>query len=243
MHEQGLLSIFGSFTDAEESTDAIEVDGERADIPHLEEELLSSLASLSTSLLSQESLTANQSSAMMLGQLIAAADQGFHTIEGGIEAIQGRLEQTIMESGGVIAANTELKGLILEVSATSTDEVKKMRAVGVTLQSGTKDQEEVSVFARKSVTSGLGLLPTYLTLLPDECISAATREQLALLEEQRPRVQVVYWLNVQSDLQLSAAEFVQCIDSNESNQNNEKLAESFVRVWSPSKVDHAWKSE
>ena len=42
--------------------------------------------------------------------------------------------------------------------------------------------------------SGVGLLNTYLKLVPAEAVSAATKTALAELREKKPVVTVVYWL-------------------------------------------------
>ena len=53
---------------------------------------------------------------------------------------------------------------------------------------------EEDINSRRAVVSGVGLLNTYLKLVPAEAVSAATKTALAELREKKPVVTVVYWL-------------------------------------------------
>lgn len=55
-------------------------------------------------------------------------------------------------------------------------------------------ETEVDVSSRRAVVSGVGLLNTYLKLVPAEAVSTATKTALAELREKKPVVTVVYWL-------------------------------------------------
>lgn len=116
----------------------------------------------------------------------------------------------------------------------------------VTQKDAEDDEMEPNIiFCNKSVISGAGVLGTFLNLVPHEDVSAATRTQLSPLYEARPKIYVVYWLRGSADeVKLSGSDYVEVMHQLEEAARGpldcEGIAQSYVKVWSPSAKDPTW---
>lgn len=207
---------------------------------------------------SGQGLVAANCSAFSLANYIQTA-RGIFYPEGGPSALRKSLTRTIRSAGGCVLKNIALKEVLLEESAGKTV------CVGVSVSNAPENldktlknpdlnntEKEITIKAEKSVISGMGVLPTYLKIIPLELISNQTKEQLSVLTEARPTISVVYWFNGSIEsLGFSPAEYVELTEQpktvlsgvNEINLGLEGFAASYARVWSPSAKDPTWKEK
>ena len=117
-----------------------------------------------------------------------------------------------------------------------------IKAIGVRVNDSKQNSKSIDIIGEKSVVSGLGVLNTCTKLIPYEILSENTRITLSLLEEVRPKVYVVYWLKGSRDeLGLSSTDYVEVGNINTADRN--ALAESYVKIWSPSLKDAHWEKK
>lgn len=225
--------------------------------------VLESLAALGCTVGIEEALLASEGSAVAVANAIAVSESGRYVPVGGVTKIIESLTRSIMESDGMVLKNVEIKRMDIEEMLTTTAVAQhgKMpyKAVGVTIAgpnstaSTTTDDDsaEISIQASKSIVSGLGYLSTYTTLLPAECVSPDTRQQLDNLKESRPKLKVALWLQGQAEeLGLTSTDYFEignpvpvAVRSSEENEGKlaaEHLALSYIHVWSPSMQDQDW---
>lgn len=162
-----------------------------------------------------EALAPEQMSGLCLGTALAASETGRFVPAGGVGKVEEALVACIQSHGGAVYEKADVRGLLLDKSSAGYD------ATGVSVSVG---EQEVSVFASKAVVSGLGVLSTYLNLLPADALQAKDREQLAGLQEARPRMLCIFWIagSVQK-LGLSSVEYFEV-----------QPGGPLLRIWCPS---------
>jgi hypothetical protein len=217
---------------------------------------------LSSTVIARESLSSNQITSLALGTLLNASDNGRHIPVGGINAVEKSLMKTILEHGGNVYCLSEaysINGLEIEEvaqnSINSSEEGgrKEFRAVGVNIRSDSernqKKEDNCLLKARHSIISGLGVLGSYSTLIPLECIHEKTKQNLSSLKEIRPKLKICFWVNGSlEDVGISSIDYYETAKSvftpsgsgSTETDWKEKLANSFTHVWSPSAQDPTW---
>jgi hypothetical protein len=205
----------------------------------------------------------NQITSLALGTLLNASDNGRHIPMGGISAVEKSLMKTILEHGGKVYSLSEpysIKGLEIEEIAqnnnngvNSSEGRKEFRAVGVNILSDSernqKKEDNCLLKTRHSIISGLGVLGSYSTLIPLECIHEKTKQNLSSLKEMRPKLKICFWVNgSREDLGISSIDYYETAKSvftpsgsgSTETEWTEKVANSFTHVWSPSAQDPTW---
>lgn len=163
----------------------------------------------------QEPLCAADCSAYCLASAIFDAAQGQFYPPGGAVAVAQALCSTVEQAGGTVYSDVAVQQLVLE----EVPGTKSIRATGVTVcaassitdRSGSSEGSPITPLSitfqgSKSVVSGLGAIATFTKLVSPEAVTRSTQEALCTLREQRPVVQVVYWLRGE-DHGLSATSF------------------------------------
>lgn len=223
--------------------------------------MINALTALSATVGSQESCLKNTLSSLGLGGVINT-ETGVFVPRHGTSEMETALAKVIEEAGGRIFSNLRVKGVEIEekrkedVSTTGTSAESSYRAIGVTI-TDEEGKNECLLKAKGSVISAIGLLGSYATLVPSECVEETTREQLSLLQEKRPKVKVVLWLNGEAaDLGISSVNYYEVCTSTETaggltsvtgagkeHEMTEKLASSYAHIWSPSAQNPDWKEK
>lgn len=210
------------------------------------EDALSALCIAAT----EEAQLTTHSSALSVSLALALSESGAFVVEGGTARVCRSLCAVVRECGGVVLKDVRLRNVDFSLSGT------EYAATGVSLDVSPGDDAEaesatLSIAAKRSVVSGLGVLCSTLSLLPREAISAQTKEQLSSVRERRPHVKVVLWvrgsveeLQLQSTqhFEIAASRFSPSSDAaisfsaldEEMSRFEELLHASYVKVWSPS---------
>ncbi len=180
----------------------------------------------------EEMLPIEQLSASSFGLLINAVNTGKFHIFGGTGKLIEALTSTICSSGGSVVQNIRVKNMeFLEHQGNST-----LKATGVSVI--TEDGSLTYLHAHKSVVSGVGLLSTYLSLIPRQALSDSTIAKLSNLTEAKPHVKVVFWLNGTADeLSFQSTDY---FERSSKKSQSCLLSSQFLHIWSPSCQSIEW---
>eukprot|EP01036_Dinobryon_divergens_P029406 gene29405-38498_t len=215
----------------------------------VDSEVVSDLLAQLGTVSSGESLSAEESSAFNFADAILTAETGAFYPNGSFPALEQAFLQTIRAADGVVFQNVDLKELLFEEvgAASGASLERRVRVTGARVQ--VSPETEVDVSSRRAVVSGVGLLNTYLKLVPAEAVSTATKTALAELREKKPVVTVVYWLRDPAEaLGLSATDYVEVGSGVNKSPSLDTLVAgksksshtSWIKVWSPSAKDASW---
>lgn len=157
----------------------------------------------------------------LMNALVRSVD-GAYTVSGGFPALRRSLANTILATGGTVCLNASVSELIFNKDNSGV--------MGVRI--GTSS----ALTCTRGVISGAGILTTFAHLIPLSSSSpalTAARMKLKGLEEQRPKMAVVFWVSGNAkSLGLSSCEYVEVSIDEE--------AKGSFRVWSPSARDETW---
>lgn len=230
--------------------------------------VLDTLHALACSIGANEHLAAHELSSFALGYALQVIESGAFVPIGGVEAIVLALTETIRSSGGDVVTHVDtLKLDVSELSNSSSNQSSPSvtyKAHGVSISSSSMNAlaDEITITAKQSVVSGLGVLGTYFGLA-SEIISDDTKEQLSSLQETSPRVKVVFWLQDSAvSLGVTSTSFYQVttvvpttVKQTDGGENARRLNRRspsngdvinkppqnvFCHVWSPSAQDPHW---
>ena len=177
----------------------------------------------------------------LVNVLSSTSLSGAFTIQGGYQLLRKKLQKIILSYQGVIVTHVPIQQLLFN---------DKNEVIGVMIKSDTK---EIIIKSLKGVISGIGMIPTFIQLIPSTVSFPSvekTRQKLKKLEVKRPKMYLVYYLKgTRESLGLSAYEYVelhnnensletQNISDNDNNYNNQSF-----KVWSPSIRDETWSTQ
>jgi hypothetical protein len=205
----------------------------------------------------QEAHFGDRLSSFALTVLSQRANSGQFVAAGGVDRLARRWTACVTAAGGVVVRDVLVSPIDLEplsssisspssiAAAAASSSSSSWRARGVQVSDG--HGSKVTLHCALSVVSGLGVLPSSLSLLPRHCLSTRTKQQLSALRETRPKIRTVFWLAGSPDeLRLSSTDYfeiaqhsplaalVDTIDAHALRQREELLHGSFVHLWSPS---------
>ncbi len=209
-------------------------------------DVINALTGLASTIGCQESCLKNTISSLALGGLINT-ETGTFVPRHGVSELEAALTHVIYESSGKVFSANQVKGLEIEESAKKDGSShSSYKVIGVTITNNGKSKGDCLLKANHSVVSGIGLLGSYATLVPSECVSDETKEQLSLLQEKRPKIKVILWLKGEAaELGVTSVNYFEILSSIESvgaglntqcgkeHDAAEKLAGSYVHIWSP----------
>jgi hypothetical protein len=213
------------------------------------------LHALASSIGAQESLPRHNLSSFAFGMTSQFAESGAFVPVGGIPALIRMLRAEICSVGGMVV--TDVESIKLEVNAVAGSTTSyKVTGVAVSAE-GTEEQV---LTGERSVISGLGLLSTYSGLLSSDIIANESKVKLATLEEAKPKIKVVFWLQgsctalglsntdfyqVQIKQSVTTEDDVQTETETETTEaaSAKKLVGEYVHVWSPSAQNPDWPHE
>lgn len=197
------------------------------------------------------SLPSNRCSALNLASALSSGEFGvFHPVGEerrreredlfvGECSIMRSLSRTVLSYGGDLCRGS-VKGFVGE-----DNHVKGIEIVGETGETNGKVIESVQcagneyleLLAAKGVVSGLGLIYTHTKLMPGQPLSEKTGAALSRVQEARPKIRVIFWVEGSSDsLGLSTSEYFEVAAQPRDGDLNGYVG-SYIRVWSPSARD------
>ena len=191
----------------------------------------------------EEGLSGGVGSALCLASGMSHIENGVFYAEGGIGRVASSLIHSIQSQGGIVYDEVPVEQIALD------GEGKERRAVGVEIRTDSTvspsggavvaDDDELVLYASKSVISGAGVLCTYVNLLRAEDVSYSVRASLSGLHEMTPKMYAVYWFRGSAPiLCLSDADYTETTSQGSSNEGREPP--TYFRVWSPSSKDPSW---
>ena len=192
----------------------------------------------------EEGLSGGVGSALCLASGMSHIENGVFYAEGGIGRVASSLIHSIQSQGGIVYDEVPVEQIALD------GEGKERRAVGVEIRKDSTvspstggavvaDDDEIILYASKSVVSGAGVLCTYVNLLCAEYVSYSVRASLSGLHEMTPKMYAVYWLRGSASvLGLSDADYTETTSQGTSDEGREPP--TYFRVWSPSSKDPSW---
>jgi phytoene dehydrogenase-like protein len=168
----------------------------------------------------------------LMNALVRSVD-GAYTVPGGFPALRRSLTRIISAAGGTVFVNAPVRELVLNGNNS------EVMGVRIAYQGATTT---ASLTCTRGVISGAGVLATFTRLVPLSLSSpalTAARKKLKGLEEQRPKMAVVFWLSGTRDtLGLSPCEYLEV--SRDEETKGADLGLGSFRVWSPSARDETW---
>ena len=179
-----------------------------------------------------EALSSASLSTVALASALSMSEEGASTPIGGLAAVKRSLSEVILSCGGYVCSEAPLNEIVIEENGSGS----VAKASGVSLDNGKV------LTAKKGVLSGLGALCTYTKLIKHRYVNARTRQALSGLQETRPKIIVLFRVNGSKDsLGLKECDYYeleyQGVD-NENSSTNTKIAESYLKIWSPSARHH-----
>lgn len=204
---------------------------------------LASLVSIINCLGGSTTSLINASSLISLTHLVSRVQYGLYTPENGMSDLKSKLLKKIENNGGTIIETSNIECFELEELDIENNLLnQKYKINGVTVNNSKSSMSPQTYFARKKVVSGLPLLTT-LSLLPDDSFSEKTKKIVSSLSEDRPILKVVLSYK-KSDprikvepinyYQVNPYIYLTGDDHLLDHYKENKLAQSFVKIWSPS---------
>jgi phytoene dehydrogenase-like protein len=201
------------------------------------------LGSLCRTCGAREGLSNEKISAASLGNLINTVDSGNFYVDGGAKKLMESLTFTITASSGVILRDINVEHMEFEETDSGLNRLKATCVVF-----STSHGTSLCARALKSVVSGVGVLSTYLTLIPRNSISDEMKHKLSCLSEARPKVKIVFLLSGTAEqIGLKTTDYYEILKSQslpeidsiflgseQYRQLEENIHDSYVHLWSPS---------
>lgn len=205
-----------------------------------EHRVQTALQALACTLGVDEYLPKNEVSAYALGLAMQAAESGRFVPSGGMNKLVLNLARTIRQAGGDVIHGVDISRLDVEAF-----EGGGYRAVGVAISSD-KVKEGLSFTATRSVISGMGVLTTYCSLVHD-ILSPDMKQQISLLNEAKPRVKIIFWLDPSLAGHIKGTDYFHLFipspsPEHEAGKESNNNKQTYVHMWSPSAQDPAWPS-
>jgi phytoene dehydrogenase-like protein len=194
------------------------------------------LRMLSLSVAEEPSAKFESLAGMNLMTALVRSVDGAYTVPGGFPVLRRSLTRIISAAGGAVFTNAPVSEIVLNET--------NARTTGVRIAAQGAVPVELELRCGQGIISGAGALATLTRLLPLSVSSpalTAARQKLKGLEEQRPKMAVVFWLRGSRDaLGLSSCELVKLDASSEEEAGQGSSSTSTCRVWSPSARDETW---